>query len=266
VQDLWLSARAAWPGVEVGQEAFARYVAERAAEAGVAGAGDLAATDLYLACACAAGAPMALATFERVLLAQVPVMIASVDPAGSIGDEVRQRLSERLFVGDGVAPPRIAAYTGRGSLLGWLRVAAVRIAIDMLRARDAEREVPLEAALDDAKAVGSGGDVALELIKERYREEFEEAVRAAVRGLPLRQRNLLRLHLCGGVTTRKLAAMYQVNQSTAARWVADAREQVRVETRARLSERLRLSAAEIDSLAGVLLSRLDISLTGCLAA
>jgi len=136
----------------------------------------------------------------------------------------------------------------------------------MLRARDAEREVPLEAALDDAKAVGSGGDVALELIKERYREEFEEAVRAAVRGLPLRQRNLLRLHLCGGVTTRKLAAMYQVNQSTAARWVADAREQVRAETRARLSERLRLSAAEIDSLAGVLLSRLDISLTGCLAA
>jgi hypothetical protein len=56
-----------------------------------------------------------------------------------------------------------------------------------------------------------------------------------------------------------------VNQSTIARWLQATRQSVRERTHAALERSLGVPTAELHSLAGLLLSRLDVSLTGLLA-
>ena len=126
----------------------------------------------------------------------------------------------------------------------------------LLRLRDV-RTVEL---VDSALADELGADAELAVVKGEHRREFQDAVIEALHGLPARERNLLRLHLCAGVSTHKLATMFRVDQSTVARWLAAARERVRAATFERLRARLGLSARELDSLAGLLLSGLDVSL------
>ena len=59
---------------------------------------------------------------------------ANGDFPGSVEfQDVKQTLRRQLFVGDGAAPPKIAAYDGRGDLRAWLRVTSVRAALKLLR-------------------------------------------------------------------------------------------------------------------------------------
>jgi RNA polymerase sigma-70 factor len=259
--ELWAASRAAWPGVEIGAEDFQRYVIERLpAPIDVAALEQLNITDLYLASACVLGAPGALAAFDRAFLVHVARFVARLDGNHAVAEEVRQTLRERLFVGTPETPARLVGYQGRGPLLGWVRVAAVRCALDLLRDRDGRAEVELDDRLADRMA----GDIEDDLIKAQYQGEFEESVAEALRRLPMRERNLLRLHFCGKVSTHKLATMFGVDQSTVVRWLAAARTAVRDEARALLLERLKLSPAEVDSLSELLVSRLALSLDGCL--
>jgi RNA polymerase sigma-70 factor (ECF subfamily) len=261
LNELWLASRASWPGVEVSAAAFQSYIADRLpAPIEIAAIDQLSASDLYLACACVLGAPGALASFERGFLVHVARFVARLDGSHAVAEEVRQTLRERLFVGSADSPARLVGYQGRGPLLGWVRVAALRCALDLLRDRDGRAEVELDDGLTDRMA----GDIEDDLIKAQYRYEFEDSVAEALRKLPQRDRNLLRLHFCGKVSTHKLATMFGVDQSTVVRWLAAARTAVRDDARARLLERLQLTAAEVDSLAGLLVSRLDLSLAGCL--
>ncbi len=63
------AARAAWPGVELGDDLFAAHLGQRAqSEAELAA---LHAGDLYLACACQHGLPQGLSAFESVFLARI---------------------------------------------------------------------------------------------------------------------------------------------------------------------------------------------------
>src|SRR5262249_39111524 len=83
------TARAAWPGVELDLEVFARWIGER---------GDVAklnARDLYLACACAHGDATALATFDERVLPAIDSALAR-SGAARIAAEVKQRLREKL--------------------------------------------------------------------------------------------------------------------------------------------------------------------------
>jgi len=256
LEDLWYAARAAWPDVDVPLEDFEHYVRARATPT-LEGSGT---NDLYLACACTLGTPGAAATFDRVFLVHVERWVARLG-AGVPADEVRQILRERLLVGAGGAPPRIASYQGQGALLAWVRTVTLRQGLELLRGRAGRAEVALdEHDLADQVA----GDLDAELLRTRYRQAFEDSVAEALRAQPRRERSLLRLHLVGGLSTHKLGSMFQVDQSTIVRWLAAARRSVREAVRARLIEQLQLSPSELDSLAGLLLSQLDLSLAGCL--
>src|SRR5258708_5741051 len=137
VSDIVARARTRWPDIALEPEILGAELATRVgSEADPAAAlAALHGEDLYLACACARGVPAALAVFERQLMVLVPDFVARIDGVRPFVDEIQQQLRERLLVGAPTQSARIARYTGRGALGGWLRVAAVRTAIDMLRAR-----------------------------------------------------------------------------------------------------------------------------------
>jgi RNA polymerase sigma-70 factor (ECF subfamily) len=231
---------------------FAHWVAPLVGEAT-----PLHGADLWLACACAQGVPSAIASFERVFLAQVPRFIARVDSSPELADEVRQRLRERLLVGRAGAPPRIASYSGRGPLSGWLRVAAVRLALDQR-----ERASDLAPITDElAAAVSASDEPEVAIVRRRHGAEFQAAVEQAVASLTAQERTLMRLYVSDGKTVDELALAYQVNRGTVSRRLAAARRRILAETYRLLGERLRLSPSELNSLMRAVRSELHLSLS-----
>jgi RNA polymerase sigma-70 factor (ECF subfamily) len=255
VTKLFATAREAWPEVELDVDSFAQRI-DASVAAGAALA-DLHATDLYLACACGAGSPEALAIFERTLLAEIPQFVARFRRDAAFADEVAQRLRVRLFVGD---ERRIAEYAGRGPLRAWLRVAAIRTAVNLLDAPGAVREPDVEAA------AGFHGGAELALVKVRHRDQLRAALEAAILALPPKSRTLLRMHHIDGYTLDRLAIVHRVHRATVARWLAAARAQIVGDVRERLATDLVMSPAEIDSLVVVVQSQLELSLSRLFAS
>lgn len=210
--------------------------------------------DLRLARAAAHGEPAAIAGVEA-LLADLGPAVRRIDGSPAFADEVRQAARVRLLVADGGAP-RIAGYAGRGPLRAWLQVAAARIAIDLKRAR---RAAP---ASDDllGELVAREPDPELRHLKELYRAEFREALSAALAALPERARAVLRLHHVDGLRLAEIGRLYQVHESTVSRWVTQAAEAVAGDARARLVARLALSPSNVDSIARLVRSQLDLSI------
>jgi RNA polymerase sigma-70 factor (ECF subfamily) len=257
LDDMLQAGRAAWPEVAVEPDAFARFVEAREPDA--AQHASLHAADLYLACACAAGDPAALSAFERAYLAQVEGFLRGVRATADLVDEVRQVLREKLFLGE---RPRIEDYSGRGTLASWLRVAAVRAASNLRRSEGARDRV--EAKAPAASPVPL--DPELALVRARHAGEFERALRDAFAGLDERERNLLRLHFLDGLGIDGLAPVFGVHRATAARWLAAARTRLHDGVLALLEARLEIDARELESLARVVRSELEISLQSLLRA
>ena len=117
----------------------------------------------------------------------------------------------------------------------------------------------MEAALDGAVQP----EVAF--AKQRYRAEFERAMADALSVLEERDRLLLRLQLVSQISVENIGKMYGVAQATASRWLATARDRVQTEVVRLLRERLGASPDEIASLAGVLASQIDLSISRLLS-
>ncbi len=212
------------------------------------------AQDLYLACACLHGSAGALEAFEERYLSQVPSFLARLESARHRVDEVQQLLRERLFVARGDAPPKIADYLGQGRLASWLRVAAIRTALNLHSSRKSQ---PPSAA--PAEPLLASPDPELQYLRARYKEQFNEAFVTALGGLEARDQTVLRLHLLDGLNIDRIGQLFDVHRATAARWLSHAREQLFDKTREALSEQLGLSATEFASIVRLIRSDLDLS-------
>jgi RNA polymerase sigma-70 factor (ECF subfamily) len=248
------AGRAAWPDVDLEPEALARHLGEKVAgeRDPVAALRRLRAGDLYLACACAAGDGKAIAHFERDVMPRVGVALRRL-ASGHAEDEVKQQLRIRVLTGD---PPRIAGYSGRGDLVGWLRVAAVRTALNLRRSGD-QRPID-EVDPDDFPAADA--DPELRHLRDTYRAQSREAFVEAFAALEKRQRNLLRQHFLDGALIQDLAALHRVRRVTAARWLNEAREQLVANFRAALSRLIGGDAGISSSVAGLIEGDLQVSL------
>ncbi|WP_434386788.1 sigma-70 family RNA polymerase sigma factor [Melittangium boletus] len=256
------TAQAAWPGVRLSPERFLRHLARHLPEpqAPEDALARLHAADLYLACACAEGEPQALLAFEQHVLRKVPARLGPL-PASTV-DELLQGLRQRLLLGVGDAPPRIADYAGRGPLRAWVRIVAARLVAVL--AEQGGRERPTAEPPEALTQLLAPDDPERALVRAASNEVLSEALKAALAALPERQRALLRLHHLHGLTMDRLATMYGESRSNIARHVAQARERLLRLTRHELQARLKLEDRELESLLGLVTSRLDLSLGGLL--
>jgi RNA polymerase sigma-70 factor (ECF subfamily) len=248
VEIVFESGSAAWPEVHFGVEAVAQSLSAKTSAQEL-----MHPADLYLALACAAGIPAALSIFERHLLSEVAAFVARINPSPAFADEVRQRLRERLLVGPSA---RIAEYRGNGPLGAWLRVASVRIAIDLLRADGATRATPIHDVATRAL------DPEFGYIAATHRPMLEDALRKAVTNLTTRERNVLRMYFVNGWTFARIGRSYRVHRGTVTRWVADIRQRLLDQMLAELGDKLSLSINQLRSLAGLLGSQVDAGLSG----
>jgi RNA polymerase sigma-70 factor (ECF subfamily) len=211
--------------------------------------------DLYLACAAGHGVGAGTVTLIRHFHGAISGAVHAVrkDP-GFLG-EVSQALHERLLIATS-EPPRILQYGGRAALGTWLGVAAQRLALELIRAEGAHQRATARAS---EEPLPIELDPELVYLKTRYRDAFKEAVTLAIGRLPQRHRTVLRLHTVGGLTLLKIAAMFEVDESTASRWLQRAREDILHETQRELGQRLGVRVTEVPSIARMVTSQIDVS-------
>jgi RNA polymerase sigma-70 factor, ECF subfamily len=217
-----------------------------------------------LALAAAAGSQGAMTAIETRCADVIESVCRRFASASQTKDDLRQILVARLFVGEPERKPKIADYAGVGHLENWLRVTAVRLFLDLRKRKDRAREQP--AADDIVGAIAEPGDLALDFVKAEYRAVVGDALRAAAAELASGERHLLRQHLVAGLTIDQLAAVLGINRATVARRIARAKEQLAAATRRAIAARLRIGGADLDSVIGLALSRLDVSIARLLAS
>jgi RNA polymerase sigma-70 factor (ECF subfamily) len=256
--------REACAEIPLDDETFARHLARAATRMSDGAAlSALVAEDLYLACACVVGAPGA----ANVLMARHrPVIRRAIERTTpkSNADEIEQGLLADLLVGSPARPPEIGDYAGRAPLARWVEVIAQRATLRWLRTERAQATVAVRAGCEPLL----GGDTPIDAVffRERYLDDFEHALKEALRRAPERDRAVLRLHIVNNLGVEKIGKMLGVAQSTASRWLAKAREDVLTDLKFILKQRLGIASAEIESLADLLASRLDLSISQVLKA
>jgi RNA polymerase sigma-70 factor (ECF subfamily) len=199
--------------------------------------------------------PAALEALRTLLRPQVAAAARRVGAVGA--EELEAQLLERLLVAPPGQRPRLASYEGRAPLAAWLKVAAVRLALNQQRNAPPEEAADAEALAARAAAT----DVELEVLLARHRADVQQAVSTALAALAPRERTLLRLHVREGVSLERLGTMYGVHKSSVSRWLAAAQARVREDTRRHLCARLGLAPASLESLLGAVGGQLEMCLS-----
>jgi RNA polymerase sigma-70 factor (ECF subfamily) len=246
------AGRAAWPNITVAPETFIEHLALHAKTKEALAA--VHASDLYLACAVCQRDRAALAYFEDHFMARVPDYVLRIRVGREIVDEVQQKLRERLLMGEDGKTPKIAEYSGKGALGGWLRVAAVRTTLNHVRSAGPKTE-----ALGGEMSLAA--DPELAYVKEHAHDLFADAFKRVLGGLDAAERTILRLHYIEGLTMDQLAHLYKTPRSTIARRVGEARKQILVATETLLRDERRLSPSSVASVIRQAKSRLEVTIT-----
>ena len=255
------AARAEVALPSVSDEDFAAHAAERlgpelaplddpaAALAGVQ------AVDLLIALGCRRGDERALAAFDARFGTDVDLAIKKSPSLGVAPDEFRQLVRTRLFVNEPDRPAKIASYSGRGPLKGWVWVTAVRLVVDLARQSTPDRPEGDDRVFD---RLPGALDLETEVIRAASRHDLNEAMKRAFSRLEVRDRNLLRQRYVHDLSGDKIAQLHGVHRATAFGWIEDARKTLLK----RIEEELggRAGNRELASLLAALGSRLDISL------
>ncbi len=242
-----------WPGIVTAEEAFASYVNER-----LIGSGDLDlhGREVYLTFACFSGDPAAIRVLDGEYLARTEGAVARVDGTRAFIDEVKQTLRIRLLVGP---PPRIAQYAATGPLAAWLRVTALRIALDLRRTVAAQENAFFDAMAEPFATELSGSS-------ELERERVQRALLAAFEALSARQRNVLRLHYVEALSIDEIAGLYRVHRATAARWLASIRTLLFDKVAEEVKRELDFTESDFQSVLNRIRSQLHISLLSILGS
>lgn len=248
-----------WSTLRIDEDLFVDTLANRwpdtlALEAWL---GTVHAEELYLASACAAGDGRAHSLFDQLYLMQVATYVRTVNANGPFADEVKQELREKLLLGSAERPPRIAKYEGRGALAGWIRLAAIRTARDLISSKASPK---VQGSLD-VEPASPARDPQQEVVKARTTEAFRAALESAVAGLSSEERAILKLHFLEGMRTDDIGRLYGVDGSTIRRRAATIRAAVLKATRKQLTEALALPPREVESLIGAAESGFEASIS-----
>jgi RNA polymerase sigma-70 factor (ECF subfamily) len=251
----WERGRDGNPGIDLDFAAFATHL-DKLSSTGAPAIDGLAVADVFLVAACLAGTPGAVEELHRRHAEHVRSALAGYVSASDAA-ELQQELMNNLVVGSLESPPKLVSYAGRAPLERWLRVTAQRAALMWLRSGRAEARAHKGAAAEPHSATHP--EVAY--MKDRYRIAFEEALEHALGRVSERDRALLRLHVVSGVSVERVGKMFGVSQPTASRWLAHAREALLADVKATLQAKFGAESQELASLAGLVASRLDLSLS-----
>jgi RNA polymerase sigma-70 factor, ECF subfamily len=170
--------------------------------------------ELALARACAKGCEAAWECFLNRYRQKLYDAAGAIAKEESAARELADSLYTELFgtrqSADGLRISKLASYTGRGSLEGWLRTVLAQDYVN--RYRSQRRLVPFDDKMQVGQQYQAGAEVPAD-------PRLEAAVDAAPVELPAEERLILASYYLDGRTLAEIARMLGVHESTISRRV-----------------------------------------------
>lgn len=210
--------------------------------------------ELYLALACGRRDDNAIRRLVHTYRPNLNVHLERSGFDASAQPDALQQLLLHLCAGE---HPRILTYACKASLLGWLKVAALRFAINMKpRAPVAESDACIFAS---SRLVAESANPEMRLTIEAAKPMFQAAVARAMSRLTDRDTTILRLFFVEGISNEGIGKLYGVHRATSARWIADIRRRIIEDIHGVLVSDFGMNSSEFNSLAPLIRSELNLS-------
>jgi len=125
---------------------------------------------------------------------------------------------------DGLPASKLAYYSGRGSLAGWLRAVVAQLAVDVFRKQSrlvqTEEDADLErlARIAEGQPLVAGIPSPEESISNRFAQtDMQQALKESVQELSAEDRLLVKLYYFDNLRLREAGAVLGVHEATASR-------------------------------------------------
>lgn len=191
----------------------------------------LQADDLCLIVACEQGNQTAwsdlVERFSATVRSAARSASSNEESAEDLGHSIWAELYGLRVREDGRPAGKLAYYSGRGSLAGWLRAVVAQLAVDQHRKQsrlvqteeDADFDRIIRDGQDDNAWSGHGGqpDPELEISKKFAGAEMQKALAKSIAALSAEDRLLVKLYYFDGLRLREAGAVLGVHEATASR-------------------------------------------------
>lgn len=207
----------------------------------------LQADDLCLVLACengdAAGWNDLVERYSPTVRSAARSAAGNEDAAEDVAQSIWAELHGLRVRADGKPSSKLAYYSGRGSLAGWLRAVVSQLAVDQHRKQSRFVQTEEDADFDrlgkvtvDGQEAGVTGSTALNpedaLSHKLERVEMEKALARSLQEMADEDRLLVKLYYFDGLRLREAGAVLGVHEATASRRLA----RVHIELRQRVEQ------------------------------
>jgi RNA polymerase sigma-70 factor, ECF subfamily len=207
---------------------------------------ELQADDLCLIVACERGDEKAWSELVERFTPTVRSAARSASSSEDTAEDLAQSIWAELYGlrtrDDGRPASKLAYYSGRGSLAGWLRAVVAQLAIDMFRKQSKLVQTEEDADLDrlaqevhvaqGQPALAGVQDPEKSLTNRFARTEMQQALSRSVQELNAEDRLLVKLYYFDNLRLREAGAVLGVHEATASRRLT----RIQTDLRKRISE------------------------------
>ena len=189
---------------------------------------DMQADDLCLIIACERGDEKAWTDLVERFTATVRSAARSASSNEDAAEDLAQSIWAELYGlrarKDGMPASKLAYYSGRGSLAGWLRAVVAQLAVDTFRKQSrlvqTEEDTDLErlARVAEGQPIVAGIPTPEESMSHRFAQtDMQQALHHAVHELAAEDRLLVKLYYFDNLRLREAGAVLGVHEATASR-------------------------------------------------
>lgn len=192
---------------------------------------EIQADDLCLIIACERGDESAWTDLVERFTATVRSAARSASSNEDAAEDLVQSIWAELYGlrtrKDGMPASKLAYYSGRGSLAGWLRAVVAQLAVDMFRKQSRLVQTEEDADFDrlardtqiaEGQAVLAGIPNPEESMSNRFaKRDMQQALSKSVQELPAEDRLLVKLYYFDNLRLREAGAVLGVHEATASR-------------------------------------------------
>ena len=192
---------------------------------------EMQADDLCLIIACERGDENAWSDLVGRFTATVRSAARSASKTEDAAEDLAQSIWAELYGlrtrKDGMPASKLAYYSGRGSLAGWLRAVVAQLAVDMFRKQsrlvqtDEDTDLERLARVAEGQPIVAGMSTPEESVSNRFAQtDLQDALNHAVQELPAEDRLLVKLYYFDNLRLREAGAVLGVHEATASRRLA----------------------------------------------
>lgn len=235
---------------------------------------EIRADDLCLIIACEKGDEKAweylVANFDSTVKSAARKISSNNDDAEDLASSIWAELYGLRQDADGNKKSKLAYYSGRGSLAGWLRAVVSQLAIDEYRKQSRFVQVEENREFENLAEESSnhtGNDLVVHhadnpeelLTRKQTSDDVSKALKYAIESLDAEDRLVMKLYYFDDLKLKEIAAMFGYHEATASRKLVRIQTEIRKSVEKKLREHHGWSETEVKRYLSETASKLGIS-------